>query len=95
MVMTTEQRISAIENAVKMAGLAGKDVLTFEEAATYTGLSKSYLYKLTCAKKIPFYKPSGKLVFFERKELETWLRSNRISSAQEIQDKAMKALPQK
>ena len=34
-----------------------KDVLTTEEAAEYTGLSLSQLYKLTCSKKIPHYKP--------------------------------------
>ena len=32
----------------------GKDVLTSDEAAAYMGVSKSYLYKLTMERKIPF-----------------------------------------
>jgi len=76
--MSIEQRLEAVENAVKMAGLATKEVLTFEEAAAYTGLAKSYLYKLTSAKRIPHYKPLGKIVYFNRAELEGWLLSHRV-----------------
>ncbi len=54
-----------------MAGLTSKKVLTFDEAAKFTGLSKSYLYKLTSQQRIPFFKPTGKLVYFDREELET------------------------
>ncbi|MDR3287079.1 MAG: helix-turn-helix domain-containing protein, partial [Prevotellaceae bacterium] len=43
--------------------LSAKNVLTFDEVATLTGLSKSHLYKLTCKKVIPHYKPSGKIVY--------------------------------
>jgi predicted DNA-binding transcriptional regulator AlpA len=44
---TLEKRIMDFEGAVKMAALATNEVLTFDEAAIFTGLSKSYLYKLT------------------------------------------------
>ena len=55
-----------------------KKVLTMDELAQYTGLSKSYLYKLTSQKVIPHYKPNGKLVFFEREEVEKWLLSAKV-----------------
>lgn len=86
--MEVEQRLEAIEEAVKMAGLAAKEVLTFAEAALFTGLSKSYLYKLTSGQKIPHYKPSGKLCYFNRAELEAWLTQNRISTSAEIEQQA-------
>lgn len=57
--------------------LAAKQVLTFDDVAILTGMSKSTLYKLTSQGKIPHYKPSGKMVYFDRKELEKWLRQNR------------------
>lgn len=66
-----------------------KDVLTFNEAAEYTGLSKSYLYKLTSSQRIPFYKPMGKCVFFNRLELEAFLQQNRVSTVDEISSQAM------
>ena len=70
---TLEQRLFKVEQALYMAGLASKKVLTFNEAAQFTGLSKSYLYKLTSRQKVPHYKPSGKLVYFNSEELQLWL----------------------
>ncbi len=55
-----------------------KEVLTADEAAKYMGVSKSYLYKLTCKQEIPHYKPMGKMCYFNRKELEAWLQRNKI-----------------
>ena len=47
-----------------------KDLLTTVEAAEYLGLKKSYLHKLMMKKEIPYYKPHGKLCFFDRNELD-------------------------
>lgn len=65
-----------------------KETLTFREAAVYTGFSPSYLYKLTGGGRIPHYKPCGKRIFFDRKELDGWLKSSRISTIEEIQASA-------
>lgn len=86
--MSLEQRLNEVESTVKMMGLTTKEVLTFEEAAMFTGLSKSYLYKLTSTQRIPHYKPTGKLCYFNRGELQEWLQSNRVSTASEIAEKA-------
>lgn len=68
--------------------LAAKNVLTFNDVVALTGLSKSYLYKLTSSHQIPHYKPIGKMVFFDRVELEKWLKQNRVPTEQEIQERA-------
>ena len=65
-----------------------KDVLTTEEAAEYTGLSLSQLYKLTCSKKIPHYKPRGKMVYFDKRELDNWMRQNEDSLQPQSDDHA-------
>lgn len=65
-----------------------KEVLTSDEAAKYMGISKSYLYKLTMRMQIPFYRPMGKMVYFNRLELEEWLQSNRVSTSTEIRQQA-------
>ncbi len=54
-----------------------KGTLNFKEACLYTGLSDSQLYKLAKSGKIPHYKPSGKLIYFNRLELEEWLCRNK------------------
>lgn len=65
-----------------------KTVLSFEEASKFLNLSKSYLYKLTSGGLIPHYKPQGKMLYFEKAELEEWLRRNPVRSKQEIKDSA-------
>ena len=68
--------------------LAAKKVLTFEDVALITGLSRSYLYKLTSANQIPHYKPSGKQLYFDREEIESWLKQNRVATVEETERKA-------
>lgn len=63
---------------------AQKEVLTLEEVVQYTGLKKSYLYKLTASKAIPHYKPNGKNCFFKRTELEEWLTTNPVATAADL-----------
>ena len=58
--------------------LTTKKVLTFDEAARYMGMSKSCLYKMTSQKIVPHYKPNGKMIFFEREEIEKWILSSKI-----------------
>ena len=67
---------------------ATKEVLTSDEVARYMGVSRSYLYKLTMRREIPHYKPQGKICYFNRREIETWLQTNRVATDREISDKA-------
>lgn len=57
--------------------LTEKPFLTLDEAALYIGISKSSLYKLTHKKEITYSRPTGRNIFFERSDLDTWLRKNR------------------
>lgn len=56
--------------------VGSKEVLTFDEASDYTGISRSYLYKLTASGKIPHSKTNGKILFFEKTKLVDWLLQN-------------------
>ena len=68
--------------------LNSKTVLSASEAAAYMNCSLSYLYKLTMQGKIPHSKPLGKMMYFSRLELEAWLMSNRVATADELTDRA-------
>jgi excisionase family DNA binding protein len=65
-----------------------KEVLTSEETAKYMGISRSYLYKLTMRREIPHFKPTGKMCYFNRAEIEQWLQQNRVATSTEINDRA-------
>ena len=69
--------------------IANKEVLTFEETCTYTGISRSYLYKLTASRNIPHSKPNGKMIFFEKKKIINWLLQNKRKSNLEIEGEAL------
>ena len=75
------ERLDRIERLL----FSNKEVLTFEEACEYTGISRSYLYKLTASNNIPHSKPNGKMIFFEKKKLNEWLLQNSIKSNDDIE----------
>lgn len=83
-----EKKVVELKNIMKIVGLASKEVLSSEEAAMYMGLSKCSLYRSTSLQIIPHYKPNGKMIFFNRVELEQWLQRNRIKTTEEIQQEA-------
>lgn len=79
------EQLDRIEKIVRVH----KTVMTFDEACDYTGISRSYMYKLTARGEIPFSKPRGKLIFFSREKLDKWLLNNNHSSKEEIKQQAV------
>jgi len=76
-----ETQLNRIEEILKGQTI---EPLSFEEASKYLNVSKSYLYKLTCKNQIPFYKPTGKKILFEKSELNKWILKGRKASEDEI-----------
>lgn len=79
-----EHRIEVLENLLSQS----KQVLTLEEAALFMGISKSSLYKMTHKHELPFFRPNGKLIYFEKEELVAWMRKNRNMSESETREAA-------
>ena len=75
--------------------LAAKNVLDIDDVVSLTRLAKSYVYKLTCRKEIPYYKPNGKLIYFDRQEVQNWMKQNRVNSIAEAEQTASKYLLEK
>ena len=91
MEITTKDLLTRIETLERLVFLA-KEVLSLEEASIYLDISRSTLYKMTSAKQIPHYKPNGKLVYFEKSELNSWLRQNPVKSLGQIEVEAAEYL---
>lgn len=85
--ISMEERLANIEKYVL---LAAKKVLTVEDVSVLTGLSKAYIYSLTCKNQIPFYKPNGKCIFFDKAEIEAWQKQNRCATIYEAEQNAKK-----
>lgn len=65
-----------------------REMLTVEEAAEYIGVSKSQMYLMTSNREITHFKPRGKFIYIERKELDDVLRRNVIYSKHEMSRRA-------
>lgn len=87
--MNTISEIQEQLNRIETGILSQKKVLTFDETTRFTGLSKSFLYKLTSENKIPHFKPRGKVIYFEREALESWLLQNPVKTSMEIENEAL------
>ncbi len=82
------QNNSIIQKLVSLVEQKEKP-LNSKEACKYLNISSSYLYKLTHENRIPFFKPNGKLIYFLKSDLRTWLLRNRQSTADEIEQSAV------
>lgn len=89
-IASLQRRLETVENVLDSA----KETLTLEEAARFMGIAKSSLYKMTHEQTIPYYKPNGKMVYFEKAVLTEWIRQNRVMSQSEIDAAATKYLNQ-
>jgi excisionase family DNA binding protein len=92
--MTLEQQIIDRLNAIAARQdelfnmlrfqLSHKDVLSMEEAAMYSCLSESTLYKLTASRKIKHSKPNGKMINIKRVDLEEYMLSNPVKTTDQV-----------
>ena len=82
---TVMKRLDKIEKLIR----TNKNVLTLDEAVEYTGISRSYMYKLTAKGEVPFSRPRGKLIYFSREKLDQWLLGNEQKSSKEIKNEAL------
>lgn len=64
--------------------LESKAFWTIDDFCQYTGYRKSYVYKLTHQRAIPFVKPRAGRVFFKSCDVIEWLNSGHVMSATEI-----------
>lgn len=75
---------------IKSLILTNKKILNADEAATYLGLPKSSIYKLTAAGKIPHSKPTNRILFFDKDELTEWALSAKVINPKKEAEKYLK-----
>lgn len=77
-------QIDEIKEFITKQSLVNKEVMNLSEASIFMGVSKSYLYKLTSNREIPFSKPREKLIFFKKSDLESWMLQHRVATKAEL-----------
>lgn len=83
-IASLQERVNRLEDLCYSA----KEVLNLEEASVFLGIAKSTLYKMTHTNQLPYFKPAGKLIFFEKKALLDWVRGAKAMSEEELRAEA-------
>lgn len=78
-----------IVEAIALLRTAGKDVLTIDECAAYSGYKRDTIYAAISRREFATYR-HGNRTFVKRDDLENWLANpdKRVPSADEIRSKA-------
>jgi len=85
-----EKVLNELQQIKQLTLLGIKKAITMSDCAMLTDLSKSHIYKLVCAKKIPYYKSQGgKLTYFDKSEVEAWMLQHRVKTQSEIETEAV------
>lgn len=82
------KRLDQLEELITSQSISQKGVLNFKEACEFLDLKPSTLYHFTSQRKIPFYNPGGKKLYFDRAELESWMTSRRNASVEDSDSQA-------
>jgi len=80
---TLNKSLDKYEKIKLRLALSTKKALTFCEGCIYLDLEESYVYKLTSAGVLPYCKPLGKKIFFDREKLDEWKLSGLSKSCQQ------------
>lgn len=78
-----------LKDAIGLNLIQQKEMLNVQELSDYIGMSTSSIYKLVYNNIIPFYKPNGKILYFDREEINTWLRQNKSQSISQLEQHAL------
>ena len=89
--MENEVLLEKLEN-IEQYLLGLKTVFNVKALSKYTGFKCSYIYKLAHRRLIPYSKPSGKMLFFERVKIDNWLLTNSSRSNSEVEKNLVKKI---
>ena len=77
--------IKILKREMKKSNLYRKRIYTIKEAAHVLGVSISYIQKLVSSNQIKYSRPSGKLIFIRRRDLEKFVMRNTVLPNDEIE----------
>lgn len=78
-----EKIIGLLQTIAENTALAAKKMLTTEDVMKLTGLSAVTLRNMRWRREIPYYKNTNKIIYYDRAEIENWMRQNRVNTAEE------------
>lgn len=84
MVADILHELQEIKNLLQL----NKKMLTLDEFCSYSGISKNYAYHLTSTGKVKFYRPFGKMIYFDIDDIVFFLKKNSSETDEALNLKA-------
>jgi len=78
------QEVKSLRKELKISKLYRKRIYTLKEASIVLDISYSQIQKLVSSKQIPHSKPTGKLIFIRRRDLEKFIMKNRVECEDDL-----------
>lgn len=72
-----ETILQRIDTAAK---IQRSEYLTLDETAKYMGVKNTHIYRLMRERQITFSKPTGKIVYFKKSDIEEYMSRNTVPS---------------
>lgn len=66
--------LAEIRDQLQSIHILMKGMVDLKTAAKFLNISVGHLYKLTSNKELKFYKPNGKLIYFDVQELSEYIK---------------------
>ena len=82
--------LQKMDELASVTALSTKKVLRVKDLCLLTGFKPTQIYRLTCYNKIPHYTLNGKTLFFDRDEIDKWLKNKKVATNEEIRERATK-----
>jgi excisionase family DNA binding protein len=70
-------KLRDLKSRISFTDIKDKEIMPLEEACVFINMEPAYMYQLIFKKTIPYHKPGGRLVYFERNDLLAFLKSNK------------------
>ena len=85
------KRIDKLEAMLKVISRQRKKYMNIKEVGDRLGVTRSRMYKLTMEHNLPFYKPTGRTLLFDREQIYGWIQQFLVpprKTAEEIKAEA-------
>ena len=89
-VESIEQQTAMLRGLLSQKDEPTTEFLTIHQAAQMMGITVNGVYRLTHMKKIAYYRPTGKRVYFKKADIENYLSQNRVKTETEIVSEFLK-----
>lgn len=88
-IITTLNHLLEEVNSLKENLAFNKSTFNVKDFSAYSGIKESYIYKIVGQELIKYSKPNGKMLFFNKSDIDRFLLQNPIKPKSEIEQEAI------